>query len=228
LSFLRSIFGKKKDERSVREDFERLGLTVISDERLRERLEGYKKLYDYIQKHSGVVPFEDATPEDKLNKLNDFVHNVNTMIQSLAIPWLRAGDEKVREGGRLIVRGWSRLYTLILDMLTTSKHLLATIGEKERTIEPTLLKEELIRKLISFIQKFYVPYALMIAGASWLREDVSPSWNVVVQAIPSYATPPPYAMEEGVKDMREEYEKMQMKIRRLEKELYEREKIGEE
>jgi hypothetical protein len=211
LSFLRGLFGKKKEEeRSIRKDFEKLGLTVISDERLRERLENYKKLYDYIQKHSGVVPFGDATPEEKLNKLNDFVHNVNTTIQSLAIPWLRAGDEKVREGGRLIVRGWSRLYTLILDMLTTSKHLLATIGEKERTIEPTLLKEELIRKLISFIQKFYIPYALMIAGASWLREDVSPSWNVVVQAIPPSYIPP---IEESPKT-EEELEKIKSKLRK--------------
>jgi len=210
MSFLKSFF-KKKEERSIRSDFEKLGLTVISDERLRERLASYKELYDYIQKHTGIAIFDiEDSPEKKLKKLNDFTHKINEIIQIIAIPWLRAGDEKVREGGRLIIRGWNKLYSLILDLLTGVDHLLTSMSEKGSAIEPRILKEELIRKTVSFIQKFYVPYALMITGVSFVKEDVSPAWSVVIQSLPT--TAPPYAFEEGVKDMREEYEKMRMEL----------------
>lgn len=154
---------------------DRLGMTILNDEKLMARLSVYGDMHEFIKDARKIGS------EHSLDMIEEQVHAINDALHQVAIPFGRAGSEKWYAEA---MRGWSTLYTVMLDIIHSVGSLLES-GERPD-------KGELIRKVFHFFQNVYMQYAMLIAEISWYREDVSPSWSTVIMP------PMSFGMERGL------------------------------
>lgn len=155
----------------------RLGMMILNDEKLLARLGVYEEL------HSIMRELSRNSAEKSLEMIEEQTHVINGVLHQVAIPFGRAGSEKWYA---TVMSGWSTLHTKMLDIVHSAKSLLER-GKEGRFVTESE-KRELVAKVWNFFQNVYLRYALLIAGLSWYREDVSPSWSTVI--------PQPYPVSE--------------------------------
>ncbi len=164
---------QKEDEDSYYGKVNRLGMTILNDEKLMARLGVYGEMQDLINDILSSGSQEDLDDiEDQAKKLNEVLHQA-------AIPWGRAGSERWYAEA---MKGWSTLYTKMIDIVASARSLVESGGERASESE----KRELINKVWNLFQNIYVRYALLIAELSWYKEDVTPSWSTVIMQQPQY------------------------------------------
>jgi hypothetical protein len=183
--------------KDIQDKLEKLGVSVISDERVMKRIELFQDFHKAIEECTMLPP--ELPPEEKVDKMAEYIHIINDMLHSMAIPWGRAGDENWYSQ---MMSGWSTIHTRTLDLIGTVKNLMKRLeNEKAKTNDkaPYIQKEELVRKLKSFIETFYLKYALLIAEVSWMSRDVAPSWSVTLQQpqVMPYGMPPLTTIDRG-------------------------------
>jgi len=149
---------------------DRLGMTILNDEKLMARLGVYEEMHA-MMRHTGI-----CDPEHGLDTIEAQVHAVSDTLHQVAIPFGRAGSEKWYAE---IMRGWSTLYTVMLDIVHSARSLLER-GDAAGWHGSEAGRRELIGKVWNFFQNVYMRYALLIAEISWFHEDVSPSWSTVI------------------------------------------------
>jgi hypothetical protein len=197
--------------KEMQDKLEKLGVSVISDERVMRRLELYQEFQEYVRKATNLP--RDLTPEEKLDLLIEHIHNINNLVNTIAVPWGRAGSDNWYA---FMMSGWSTIYTHFLEIANTVKNIFYRLereseekirrkkqkSDEESTyseVPPKIQKEELVRKVLFVFQTFFLRYATLIVEVSWKAEDVAPSWSVTLQQpqIMPYGMPPLTTIDRG-------------------------------
>ena len=176
MSFLK-FWQKKKEDNQVNANLTKLGLTTITDEKFGTRLALYDDFCTYVAESHGLEGDAIAV----LDTIIERASHINNVLHQAAIPFGRAGTSK---GYMMIASGWSKLYTIVLDVASSVKHQLENLDLDKSVYAPEMQKSELVLKLRHFFEAYYLKYALIVAAASWMKEDVSPSWAITIQAPP--------------------------------------------
>ena len=90
-------------------DLNRLGIEIVKDIKLEERLRRLQVLVNELQ---SIGEVEGDSYEERLMSLRRRLEQINQMLHEVAIPWGRAGSEQVYAQA---MRGWSGLHTMVLD-----------------------------------------------------------------------------------------------------------------
>jgi hypothetical protein len=210
--------------KEMQDKLEKLGISAISDDRVMRRLELYQEFQEYVKKATNLP--RDLTPEEKLDLLIEHIHNINNLVNTIAVPWGRAGSDNWYA---LMMSGWSIIYTHFLEIANTVKNIFFRLErESEEKIRrkkqkedeesaysevpPKIQKEELVRKVLFVFQTFFLRYATLIVEVSWKAEDVAPSWSVTLQQpqVMPYGMPPIRTYDTGsIKEKEEESRSIQ-------------------
>ncbi len=177
MGFLDKFVRRQETEEGYHGKVNRLGMTILNDEKLMARLGVYEELQTLISEDLSA-----GLPED-LDDIDDQARKINEVLHQAAIPWGRAGTERWYAEA---MRGWSTLYTRMIDITSSARSMIGKGGAKASDSE----KRELINKVWNFFQNIYVRYALLIAELSWYRDDVSPSWSTVIMQQPQFPERP--------------------------------------
>lgn len=177
MSFLKK-WRQKQTEENPNPSLTKLGLLNQNDEKFAARLELYKDFCKYVSDSRGITGDALNVIEEIMTRASD----INNVLHQAAIPFGRAGTQ----GGYMkIATGWSRLYTIMIDFASSVDNQLKKIDKDSNIIyAPETQKEELVLKLRHFFEKYFLTYALIVASGSWMKDDVSPSWSITVQAPP--------------------------------------------
>lgn len=178
LGFLEGFYKRQKensdDANSSAANINRLGMTVLSDEKLLVRIGVYESILKVVQTMNAD---EDA---QTLTEIEKVTHQFNSMLHQVAIPWGRAGDSYYYGEA---MKGWSTLHTRMMDMIQAAKKLNAASKASD------VVKKELDQKVFHFFTTVYLCYALLLAEISWYGDDVRPSWSTVIQQPTPVAQP---------------------------------------
>jgi len=179
VGFLDKLF-RRREETDFNGQMKRLGLYVYNDEKLATRIEMYEDFHQYVQKCTAL----DPDPEKALEEIIQQTHEINNKLHQLAVPFGRAGSENWYAEA---MSGWSRLYSMMVQINEAGKALQALYSESRGNPNaPYVQKKEVVDKIKTLYQDIFLRYALLIAEISWMKEDVSPSWSAVI----NQPTPP--------------------------------------
>jgi hypothetical protein len=212
-ALLRFLGFKSSEEAKPRDALEAMGLFVVSDEKLGERLRLLKSFYDL---RNEVVALKakaetgEMTPEEALERLIEYMNAINEMIDKAAVPWWRALDS--REAS-IIMRAWSDINGYFFDLTHTLRNWFRRVHALEekakacaesddvmegsralallRALRPRLPKEILVGAFLSMVIREWLPRAEALVRISWSSVDVTPSWTGVIQPVVQVAPPGP-------------------------------------
>lgn len=212
--------GIRKEEVTPRDVLEALGIHLVGDERVEARLALLEEFYrcrNQVVALKQAVETGDITPEKALRDALDQLNELNKSIDSVAIPFLRALDN--REAA-VMVKAWSEVngyffdvgYTLLnwfervnaveVELKKTlaekSREARETLGKlRERLVSrPRLPKSVLVSTYLSLIIREYLPRAETLVRISWSSADVKPSWLGAIQTVVQAVTAPPTPVED--------------------------------
>ncbi len=195
----KDIFRERKAQRRQMEqeegfgDIKRFGVEILADEKLLARLEAYEELHDIIENMSTTMDLDDIEEQTK---------QINTLLHQVAIPWGRGGSSRRYAKA---MRGWSGLYTMMIDIIGSSRNLIESqydrvilsrsnltqrgvdgLYERPSAGDLSALTETrgIVNKTWNFYNKVYTKCALFIAEMSWFDEDVRASWSGVIMPMP--------------------------------------------
>lgn len=175
-----TIEGKKRP--SLQKTIENLGMYMLSDEKLKERLEALTALQEEISK-----PIEATDAFDRVEKLRDRLNMINSTMKQAAVPYGRAGDVGMYAQA---MQGWEMLYALSIDILNTCARSIEGVVVEASKVKNEIVKksmkmpiEELALKLEGFMNMEIYPYGMIIIDTSFYSKDVSPSYATVIQTI---------------------------------------------
>jgi hypothetical protein len=187
---LKALLGfKEKEEVLKREILAAMSLYVVNDEKLDSRVKESRSFHNQL-KQIYKLQSEQSKAEEKLRKLAALMERVDMKLDEVATPWCRAGTQSQYS---VVMREWSRLHTMMLDLVNTMRDWLERVEEERHrrkrrrrkketfSLSPRIQKEEIVRKTVSFVVREYLPRALAIMKSSWGDKDVTPSWVGTIQ-----------------------------------------------
>jgi hypothetical protein len=194
---------QRRSDHDSQDLLKRLGLSVVKDEKLDERVKNLEQFHKYVE---AVSQPKGKAAEERAASLRDQLQLINKQLQMISVPWGRAGSVSWYAEA---MRGWTGIHTITVDiadsvlaLMRRSEYAQAWHNQSGQTGQPNnpgpegrdahgqeqsgqdvpeRQKEELFAKLQHFVTRFYVRYAMLIASISWFGEDVAPSWSAVVQ-----------------------------------------------
>jgi len=176
-----------------------LNLYTIKDEKMEERLRQTEEFY--AVRTAIIELFRDferrrLTPEQALEELLDNMNLLNQYLDTTAIPYLRALDDK---NASVAVRAWSMLNGYFFDIGSTFLNWFKRVNALEERIregratedevkaynalKPRLPKDVIVSSFLSFVIREYLPRAEAIMRVSWSSMDVTPAWVGSVQPV---------------------------------------------
>jgi len=182
-----SLFSFRKSSPAERDELKELGLNIIKDRKLDDRITDLKEFNILLKR---MKQPKGKTYEEKLQWLMDQVDAINEMLSEISIPWGRAANEQAYAKA---MGGWSGLHSLTLDAGNSFLRLMERSEQAQPKKEITSRSEtqfaqrenrqkrELFDKYQSFVTRYYVRYAMLVAAISWRSQDVAPSYSVVIQ-----------------------------------------------
>ena len=103
------FFKKQTSEENVEERISRLGIDVVSDRKLSDRINLINEMLDAIES-----PLESDNVYDRIEEIKERLQFVNRGLKIIAVPYGRAGDNVVY---REAMRGWETLYSVSIDII---------------------------------------------------------------------------------------------------------------
>ena len=198
---LARFLGIKKSEGAGREDIlARMGLWVIKDERLENRVKRLNEFYVIMRNINGLrLDVNKRAPEEILEDLIQQLNELNELIDAVATPYWR-GLSTPQAG--VVMRAWSLIHAYVANWASALLEWFKRIeeGKISETAKPMRPKEELVSALLEIVMMDYAPRALTLLKNSWSDLDITPSWAGVVQPqlgygggspIPTYDTGSP-------------------------------------
>ena len=178
--FFRNLGKHLKGEKNAAERLGQVGLSVVSDRKLEQRIKLINELHAEIN-----TPITKTTSVERLTELQKRLFDIDAGMKTISVPYGRGADEWVY---REAMFGWETLYSLSKDMIHTVLNATfpsylyfgAKIGEEPN---PSYLKE-LERKLEGFLEIEIFPYAFLIMDSSYHREDVAPAYTAIIHSLP--------------------------------------------
>jgi len=181
---------RRREEPKPRDALETMGIFIVKDERLEERLrllEEFYKTRDEIVALKARAETGELAPEEALEKLIDDMNATVKLIDKIATPWWRALDRGVRA---TIMRAWGDINGYFFDVAHTllnwfkRAHLIESVRKSTTTIgafKPRLPKGVLVGSFLTLVIREWLPRAEALVRTSWAGEDVAPSWTSVIQ-----------------------------------------------
>ena len=206
---LKRLLRIRDEAASKREVLSQMSIYIVSDEKAEERLRKLREFYDVRNQVINLYKdFEGRrlTPEQALEALLDYMNLLNQYLDTVAVPYLRALDDK---NASVIVRAWSRLNGYFFDIGDTFLNWFKRVTVLEERIregratedevkaynalKPRLPKDVIVSSFLSFVIREYLPRAEAIMRVSWSSADVTPSWVGAIQPqiIQVPGAPPP-------------------------------------
>jgi len=130
----KSFFKKKEKEKSVEETLSKLGIDVVSDKKLEERIRLINDLHELIES-----PILSDDPLERIGELRDRLQWVNRTLKIVAVPYGRAGEQLTY---RQAMQGWEILYSVAMDIINTVEAMVKAAGELEQYETVVLNSEE--------------------------------------------------------------------------------------
>ena len=135
----KSFFKKKEEKKSVEETLSKLGIDVVSDKKLEDRIRLINDLHDLIES-----PILSDNPLERIGELRDRLQWVNRTLKVVAVPYGRAGEQLTY---RQAMQGWETLYSVAMDIINTVEAMVKAAGELEQ-FKATVLDSEQAEKQI--------------------------------------------------------------------------------
>ena len=189
----RDLFQKKKPvEKNTYKKIEELGLKLHADDILQGRIamidylhlalqEGTIELPDYIDKNSKdenlqtLVKINELSRsdeyEDQINAIQSQLQFLDRVVRTVAVPWLRAGDDR---GSAKCLRGWERLFSLAKAIVRQVENMF-TDDDKNALISRVMDRSEIMYNLKIYLSVCTFKYGLYIVDISFRNVDVSPN-----------------------------------------------------
>jgi hypothetical protein len=158
----------KKGTELSRENISPVGLKVLADEKLAQRIDALQGFYDYFD-----VFTSDVNVKAQLDEVEKKSKELNAIIKIVATPYGRSGSE---HAWSMISSGWNGLHMISLDVIQGVRNLIEDSKDE-------LNQLELVRKLKGYCLVDYWQYGMLVLDVSFKAEDVSPSTATVIQSI---------------------------------------------
>ena len=197
---IKETFGGTKQEKPVEKSLEGLGISVLQDKKLKEKLDTLQELFDELESE-----ITEPDPLKYVGKLHDRLKMLNRAIHSLAFPNYRAGTITLF---RELLEGWVLWNSLAEYWLNAVEDRITAITEpepgkeKEKTQQkPVALNKEventmrkllqvtaidvwtLVRRLHTVFQMHVFQDGQLVLAESYLREDVAPSHATIIKTV---------------------------------------------
>jgi hypothetical protein len=210
--FKEKLLGKKDAEGRRGEPLEQLGTVIVADDRFDDRKIEFREFQELV-KSCSVIDTKKS-PEDIVKATAEQAFEINNKLHTSAIPFGRAGDDANRWYGDM-VSAWNTLHSkIMMDFISTTLNILSRMEQKFTQtdskaqpsswravsatyaslnvgIKPEIQKKQVVQRLRSFFEKYYLDCALTIASYSWFGEDVTGQWLGSVQMYPTPKVYPP-------------------------------------
>lgn len=196
------FFTDKKKEPVINDKLDRLGLDIISDRKLDERMSLINDLHDELEK-----PIKTDDVIKRIQILRDRLQMVNHAMKIVSVPWGRAGDQT---NYRLAMKGWETLYSVAMDVINTVDRMVKAASDTENVENSTenvtdkllatafkINVSELERKLESFLQIEVFPYSFLIMDSSYYDKDLAPRHVTTIQNYQPQQRYIPFGYEQG-------------------------------
>jgi hypothetical protein len=190
---LRNFLGLKKSEAVRQEALAKMGIFIVKDERVEQRVGELADFYSYrntIVALKSEVETGQMTPEQCLEKLIQNMNLLNKQIDRIATPYWRALSN--REAG-IVMKAWSEINGYFFDISYTLKNWFQRIVKAENNngkadddfyvLHPRLPKSVLVNAFLTMVIREYLPRAETVVRVSWTETDVTPSWAGAIQPI---------------------------------------------
>jgi len=181
-NWLRKEKREKETSTEKREDLKNLGILVGSSDELQTRIDRRRKFYEKIailRRETIFYNGKPLPPERHMAVLLKTIDQIDYLLKECAVPWGRAGSI---DWYRQAMSGWEGLLADLKSYVLMAYHIMKTKSE------PTE-KWGLLRDVRIVLTKYLVRYAQFIEAASYMAEDVTPKYNVVVVTPPTVERP---------------------------------------
>lgn len=136
------FFKQQTSKENVEERISRLGIDVVSDRKLADRIQLINLLHDTIE-----APIKADNVLERLNVVRDRLQSVNRGLKVVSVPYGRAGDNNMY---REAMRGWERLYSVAMDVISTVEQMIQSASNSE-TVEAAVLDPEVAEQQINVL-----------------------------------------------------------------------------
>lgn len=189
----KDFFKKKKPaEKNTYKKIEELGLKLHADDILQGRIAmidylhlaiegGDIDLPSYISENSDDDNLQTIMEINKLAGSDDYNDQINAIylqlkfmdriIRTVAIPWLRAGDDRA---SAKCLRGWEGLFSLAKAIVSDVENIFSNADENA-LVSKVMDRSEIIFNLKIYLSVCTFKYGLYIVDISFRKEDVSPN-----------------------------------------------------
>jgi len=202
----KKALGYGEEKKSMEQSLERLGINVLLDRKLEQKLEALQTLYDMLEEE-----IETKDPLEYLNILNTRLKMLNRAIHSLSAPSYKASTYGAFKD---LLDGWVMWNSVAEYCIEAVRDRIMNLMEpkpKEKqkangdnTHEPSdaqIIHDEvmetmrkilqvtaidvwtLVRRLHSVLQLHVFQDAQLVLALSYLREDVAPAHATIVKTI---------------------------------------------
>lgn len=197
---LKEVFNRTKKEPEVATKLEGLGVTILKDKKLADKLELLQALFDDLE-----ADIETTNPLTYLLKLEGKQKTLNRAVHSLAAPYYRSGTIA---NFRLMMEGWALLNALAEYWIHAVEDRIKTIyviesktdleGQNEQelidqkateTIRKTLASVTaidvwtLVRRLHTVLLFHIFQDGMYVLAVSYLQQDVAPTTATVIKTL---------------------------------------------
>ena len=135
----KSFFKKKEEEKSVEESLSKLGIDVVSDKKLEERIRLINDLHELIES-----PILSDEPLERIAELRDRLQWVNRTLKIVAVPYGRAGEQLTY---RQAMQGWEILYSVAMDIINTVEAMVKAASQQEQFEIAMLDSEQAVKQV---------------------------------------------------------------------------------
>ena len=187
------FFKKKKPvEKNSYKKIEELGLKLHADDILQGRIAmvdylhiaiegGDIDLPSYIDKNSDDENLQSIVAINKLARSEEYDDQINAIylqlkfmdriLRTVAIPWLRAGDDRASQK---CLRGWEGLFSLAKAIVSDVEEIFKDVDDTA-LVSKVMDRSEIIYNLKIYLSVCTFKYGLYIVDISFKTEDVSPN-----------------------------------------------------
>jgi len=175
---LKKALGKQVKGKEVGEELAGLGVKVLLDKKLSDRLLAVQELFDDLE-----AEITAANPLAYIAELNRRLDMLNRAIHSLASPYYRSGSNA---NFRQMMEGWTLWHALAKTWISSVEDRIQTVyvtnGQKQALSKIASIDiETLVRRLHSVLVMHVFQDGMLVLAESYLSEDVAPSTATVVQ-----------------------------------------------
>jgi len=181
---LKKALGRQVKGKEVGEELAGLGVKVLLDKKLADRLLAVQELFDDLE--AEITAADDSLAY--IVELNRRLDMLNRAIHSLASPYYRSGSNA---NFRQMMEGWTLWHSLAKTWISSVEDRIQAVyvtnGEKQDLSKIASIDiKTLVRRLHSVLVMHVFQDGMLVLAESYLTEDVAPSHATVVKTVQTH------------------------------------------